>query len=60
MAAQKTFIVQQNVDGKVVDTEVKAERAETEGQGSTRVTFLDGDEPVASFINLIGWYVKTK
>lgn len=57
--AAKTFVIQQTgTDGKVQDIEVSAERAETEGAGSTRVTFYTGEEPVASFINLIGWYVK--
>lgn len=59
--AAKTFVVQQTgADGKQVEIEVKAERAETEGNGSTRVTFFNGDEPVASFINLQGWYEKSK
>lgn len=58
--ALKTFIVSRNnpETGKFEEIEVKAERAETEGSGSTRVTFFTGEDPVASFINLSGWYLK--
>ena len=57
--AAKTFIVSRNdAQGKLEEIEIKAERAEQ--QEGTRVTFFNGDEPVASFINIQGWYEKTK
>lgn len=61
MPAKKTFVVERNnpENGKLEQFEVQAERAETEGGGSSRVTFYNGDEPVASFINTQGWHEKS-
>jgi len=58
MAAKTWIVERQSPSGQVEKTEVKAERAEAEGGGSTRVTFYNGDQPVASFINTQGWYEK--
>lgn len=58
-ATKKTFIVERaNPNGGVDEIEVKADRAEQDAD-STRVTFYDGDDAVASFINIQGWYPTT-
>lgn len=54
MAASKTFIVERGPDDKI---EVKAEKA-VQADDSSRITFYDGDNAVASFINIQGWYEK--
>lgn len=58
-ASTKTFVVERfDAKGQLEKIEVTAERAEAEGNGSTRVTFYTGEDPVGSFINLQGWYEK--
>lgn len=61
--AGKTFVVErQDAAGRPDKIEVKADRAEVEGGGSSRVTFYNGEgdksTAVASFINVQGWYEK--
>lgn len=51
--ALKTFVVERSSGTEV---RVQAERGEQDA-ASTRVTFYIGDTPVASFINVSGWYV---
>lgn len=55
--AAKTFIVERSSGNGIEKLEIKAERGEQE-QGSSRVTFYSGENAIASFINIQGWYEK--
>lgn len=54
--AAKTFIVERSAGDTV---EVTAERGE-QNSNDSRVTFYNGDETVASFINVQAWFEKAK
>ncbi len=53
-STSKTFIVERGEE----KLEVEADRGVQEEAG-TRVTFYKGEDAVASFINIQGWYPKT-
>lgn len=53
-ATQTTFVVERAVGDKI---EISAERA-VQDNGSTRVTFYNGEDAVGSFINIQAWYPK--
>ena len=55
-ATKRNFVVVQS-DGTKVN--INAERAEQD-KASSRVTFYNGEESVASFINIQSWYEAEK